>query len=132
MAGVKRQRGHAVKTSFKKGDKAAKGTKQKGKKKLGRPPKPKDPTFLQWIYTQIDKRIEKDVFKVFDNILAKGKKKGATVKEQEMAMRIAQDLLDRRLPKEQSQGMPRTIIIKNNVPYPGGNQESEVVITTGN
>ena len=132
MAGVKGQSGTKKRTSFKKGNDKHKRATQKGTRKQGRPPKPKNPTILQLIYEEIDKIIFSGAcFNVLQKIIEDGSRPHAILKEKELAARYALEVLDRRLPKDQDQGRPVTIIIKNHVPYPGGGTPSEVVIENG-
>ena len=87
----------------------------------GRPPKPKKPTLLQEIYAQIDERIPK-AFDVIDlalkPCLKQGRKRPEPTEEQlTRGVRIALELIEKRLPKQLDVPMvPITLIVKNPIP----------------
>ena len=87
----------------------------------GRKPKPKKLTLLQEIYENIDKRIPR-AFQVIDLALEpcikKGRKKPDPTEEQlTRGVRIALDLIEKRLPKQTDVPMvPITLVIENPIP----------------
>ena len=90
----------------------------RGKQRLGRPPKPKDPTLLQRLYDGIDQRIEKYGFTLADRVFKAGLKKDAKRWEIELAARLVSDFMDKRLPRKTEHDLEGglTIIIENPIP----------------
>jgi hypothetical protein len=102
----------------------------------GRPSKPKDRTLLQRVYDEIDKRIDSDIFKFFDEILKEARKKDAPFRAKELGVKICLELLDKRLPKKTELDLDTglTIIIENPIPglsvpeKDGGNGSKDQVL----
>lgn len=109
------------------GDKGFKGEIKKhdkqnnnggAKRGAGRPPSPKDPTLIQFLYDQIDKRLRDGAFEYLDSIIKQAKSPKAPVELKKLAAHLIMEMIDKRLPKptgdEDTKGV--TIIIKNPIP----------------